>query len=78
MSIGESWEMCQACKLHYPPSRRRKECPHAATIGESSYLSALREQGPPYKIKDRPREDRQKKDLYSEGVSDEFVEGYQR
>lgn len=50
---GSPSVLCPACKLNYNPARRRAECPHVSTVGESSYLSKLREQGPPYKIQDR-------------------------
>lgn len=54
-SFGSPSIFCEACKLNYNPTRRRAECPHVSTVGESSYLSKLREQGPPYKLEDRQR-----------------------
>jgi hypothetical protein len=52
-SYAPEWIHCDACDLTYEPTRRALTCPHVPTTGESSYLSALREQGPPYKFDER-------------------------
>ncbi len=54
-TYGTVLTFCEACKLNYDATRRKAECPHVSTVGESSYLAKLRELGPPYKIEDRPK-----------------------